>query len=532
MMKRDPAAPTATGPLPTDSAIAVSSHHLASQAAIDTMGSGGNAVDAAIAANAVLGVVLPDTCGVGGDLFAIVHRPGDRVPTGLNASGRAGSGASAQRLRDAGHDAVPLRSIDSITVPGCVDGWEALVERHGTQTLGELLLPAIGYATEGFAVSEELADSLDRLQPMIGDQPSAAPLYPEGEPPKAGHRITRRSLGATLRAIAADGRSAFYEGPVGRAISEVTEGIITDDDLVRIQAEWVDPIGVGVMGLTAWTVPPNSQGWLSLATLRIFELLDPPRDPLDPRYHHTLIEAYRSVVWERADLTSDPDTLPIAPETLLEEDRLADRARQIDPATAQRWAAARTAPGGTTYLSTRDRTGMSVSLIQSNFRGIGTGISAGSTGVWLQDRGEGFDLRPGHPNELVPGRRPMHTLSPTLWTDGGDAALVLGTRGGDQQPQYLSQVAAHHRWAGLCVEDAQLQPRWEIPDISSPDPAVNLESRFAPGTRAGLTERGHTLSEASAWEHGWGPVSAISANAKEARGGADPRVSTAAALWA
>jgi len=495
------------------------------------MRAGWNAVDAAIAANAVLGVVLPDTCGIGGDLFAILHRPGNGSPIVLNASGRAGSGASAQRLRDAGHDRIPLRSIDSITVPGCVDGWEALV-KHGTRPLGELLSAAIGYATDGFAVSDELADSLKRLQPLIGAQPSGAALYPEGVAPQPGDTITRPALAETLSGIASDGRSAFYEGAVGRAISMVTEDIITADDLARTQSEWVDPIGTNAMGLTGWTVPPNSQGWLALATLRIFELLDPPRDPLDPSYHHLLIEAYRSVVWERADLTSDPDTLPVEAASLLEETRLEERAQQIDRAATRSWPTTKSAPGGTTYLATRDGTGMAVSLIQSNFRGIGTGLSAGATGVWLHDRGEGFDLRPGHPNELAPGRRPLHTLAPTLWTDDTQSALVLGTRGGDRQPQYLAQIAAHHRWVDMCVEDAQLQPRWTLLDIDDPDPVLLLESRFAPGTRAGLKERGHTLEEASAWEVGWGPVSAISANAEEVRGAADPRISTAAALWA
>jgi len=494
------------------------------------MRAGWNAIDAAIAANAVLGVVLPDTCGLGGDLFAIVHRLGNGSPTVLNASGRAGSGASAQRLRDAGHDRIPLRSIDSITVPGCVDGWEALA-KHGTRSLGELLSAAIGYATDGFPASDELADSLQRLQPLIGAQPSASALYPGGAPPQPGDTISRPALAETLSAVADDGRAAFYEGAVGRAISEVTGNIVTADDLARIQAEWVDPIGTSVMGLTGWTVPPNSQGWMTLATLRIFELLDPPRDPLDPQYHHLLIEAYRSVVWERADVTSDSDTLPVEAASLLEESRLEERAQHIDRTATRPWPATQSAPGGTTYLATRDGTGMAVSLIQSNFRGIGTGLSAGATGVWLHDRGEGFDLRPGHPNELAPGRRPLHTLAPTLWTDDAESALVLGTRGGDQQPQYLAQFAAHHRWADMCVEDAQLQPRWSLSDIDGPDPVLQLESRFAPETRSGLAARGHTVTEASAWEHGWGPVSAISADPDEVRGAADPRVSTTAALW-
>jgi gamma-glutamyltranspeptidase / glutathione hydrolase len=529
MIDRDSAAPLATGSIDAAAAVAVSTHHLASQAAIDVIGAGGNAVDAAVAANAVVGVLLPDTCGIGGDLFAIVHTPGEAAPSALNASGRAGSGASSSRLREAGHTSVPLRCVESITIPGCVDGWEALVRRYGSRTLAEDLEHAVGYATEGFAVSDELAESLERLEPLIGDQPSAGALYPEGRAPLPGATITRPGLAATLSAIATDGREAFYAGAAGNAIMEVTGGMITSSDLERIQAEWVEPLGAGIMGLTAWTIPPNSQGWLTLATLRIFELIDPPRDPLDPGYHHALIEAYRSVVWERADTTCDPDTMPVDPMSLLDDTRLMLRAGQIDTERVAGWPTATNAPGGTTYLATRDHSGMAVSLIQSNYRGIGTGLSAGTTGVWLHDRGEGFDLRPGHPNELMPGRRPLHTLAPTLWTRADKTAVVLGTRGGDQQPQLLAQIAAHHLWADLVAEDAQAQPRWTIADIADPDPTVMIESRLAPGTADGLVARGHAVEAADAWETGWGPVSLIT-EGPDLRGAADPRVSTTAAI--
>jgi gamma-glutamyltranspeptidase / glutathione hydrolase len=517
-----------TGVLPVDRAVAVSSHQLASQTAVEVMGAGGNAVDAAIAANAVVGVVLPDTCGIGGDLFAIVHRPGDGEPSVLNASGRAGSGASSKRLRDLGHTTVPLRSVESITVPGCVDGWEALAARFGSRRLADLLSPAIAIAADGFAVSAELADSLKRLHPTIGAQPSAAPLYPDGRQPVAGERITRPHLARTLSEIATDGRSAFYQGAPGEAIIAVTGGIIAEEDLARIQSGWVPPLGAGVFGLTAWTVPPNSQGWVTLATLRIFELLDPPKDPTDPGYHHALIEAYRSVVWERADLTTDPETMPVAPEALLDTGKLEARARLIEPGSARSWDTARSAPGGTTYLSTRDAAGMTVSLIQSNFRGIGTGLSAGSTGVWLHDRGEGFDLRPGHPNELQPGRRPLHTLSPTLWTSDRDAVLVLGTRGGDQQPQYLAQFAAHHRWAGVDLANAQSLPRWAI-SLDEPDLPVRAESTFDEATLESLAARGHRIVTVSGLQPGYGPMSAIGID-DGVTGAADPRVSTTAAL--
>jgi gamma-glutamyltranspeptidase/glutathione hydrolase len=494
------------------------------------MEQGGTAIDGAIAADAMLAVVAPDTCGPGGDLFAIVHRPGDDQPIVLNASGRAGSGASSARLRDQGLIEIPPRSHWSITVPGCVDGWEALVARFSALTLAEDLEPAIARANEGFSASFELANSLGRLQDQVGSQPSAAALYPSGEPPQPGTRLRRPALAATLGAIAEGGRSAFYLGPVGEGIIQATDSTINTEDLERRQIEWVTPASTDVFGLTAWTVPPNSQGWITLAALRIFEMLDPPRDPAEPTFQHALIESYRAVAWERADTTTDPDTAPFSPDQLLDSDRLADRAAEVDLSRARRWPVPTGAPGGTAYLTTRDSNGMVVSFIQSNFWGIGSGISAGATGVWLHNRGAGFSLHPGHPNELTPGRRPLHTLAPTLWTAGDRARLVLGTRGGDQQPQILAQVAANQLWAEVEPDEAQRLPRWSIAAPASGDlPTIQYEPRYESPTTAELTRMGHVVESAEPWEAGWGPVSTITID-RAVRGEADPRVSTATAI--
>lgn len=495
------------------------------------MDRGGSAVDGAIAADAVLSVVAPDTCGPGGDLFAIIHRPGDEHPVVLNASGRAGSGASAARLREEGLGSIPIRSHWSITVPGCVDGWEALIERFSNANLVELLTPAIDLAEDGFPVSRELAGSLDRLHEMIFEQGSADELYPNVMPPRPGSALTRRALAETMKSIARDGRGAFYEGPVGEGIIAATRGTITAQDLRQRQAEWVEPASLDVFDLTAWTVPPNSQGWLTLATLRVFELLDPPKDPANPSFQHALIEAYRSVAWERAQTTADPAAAPYSAAELLDADRLLERVAAIDRQQRQLWPVPRPAPGGTAYLATRDASGMVVSFVQSNFWGIGSGISAGATGVWLHNRGAGFDLRPGSPNELTPGRRPLHTLAPTLWTRSGNARLVLGTRGGDHQPQLLAQVAAGQLWADLDPTDAQALPRWSIDGFGAGDyPVVRYEPRYAASTIGGLADRGHDLEPAHEWEAGWGPVSTITIGEGTVRGDADPRVSTAAAL--
>jgi gamma-glutamyltranspeptidase/glutathione hydrolase len=517
---------------PTDGArgIVVSPHYLASQSGIDVLKDGGTAVDAAIAVNAVLSVVLPDTCGPGGDLFALIHSPGGTTPTALNASGRAGSGITADTMRDAGFGAIPMRSAWSITVPGCVDGWEALLGKHGSLALSRLLAPSIAIAREGFPVSNEFAVSLTRLQELIGDEGSSVPFYLSGTPPEEGSTIRRPRFADTLESIAEGGRSAFFDGPVGSAIVDATEGAITANDLARTQAEWINPLAKDVFGRTAWTIPPNSQGYLTLATLRIFEMLEPPDDPNDPLYQHLLIEAYRSVAWEREDTAVDPAHTQLPDEALVSEDRLSERAASIDRDRAGRWPRPRRVPAGTAYMTVRDSSGLGISLIQSNFQGIGSGRSAGSTGVFLHNRGAGFNLIQGHPNEFAPGKRPLHTLSPTLWTEGTDLSLLLGTRGGDQQPQFLAQYAASFFHAGNCTDDSQDLPRWKMEQpLPGTDSAVAFESRTAPSTLKGLVDRGHVVTPAGTHETGWGPISAID-TAREFKGSADPRVSTTAAL--
>ena len=375
-----------------------------------------------MAANAVQGVVAPETCGIGGDLFALVHVPGTPAPACLNASGRAGSGASARALRDRGHTTMPLYGPAPVTVPGCVDGWYALAGRFGSLPLSDVLAPALRLAREGFPASSELSATWARHAHRLRTQPSAAPMFPGGRPPLVGQRITRPYLAETLGAVIS-GRDSFYLERVGAAITEATGNAITSEDLARPQADWVEPLSRNLFGLTAWTTPPNSQGYLTLATLSIFEMLEVTTDPVRPAYWHGLIEAYRSVAWERNHLLADPSRGAPGSE-LLDPDLLQRRAAAIRPHRVGRWERPVPAAGGTAYMCAVDGNGMGVSLIQSNFHGIGSGLSAGRTGVWLHNRGAGFSLTPGHRNELAPGRRPLHTLSPTIWTRGDQLALA------------------------------------------------------------------------------------------------------------
>jgi gamma-glutamyltranspeptidase / glutathione hydrolase len=492
------------------------------------MAAGGNAVDAAIAANAVLGVVLPTTCGPGGDLFALVHGPGFDSPVALNASGRAGRGADAAAARAAGHDTMPLRTPWSVTVPGCVDGWEALVERFGSRSLADLLAPATALAGEGFPVSLELASDLERIRDLVRDQASAAPLYPDDRAPLPGAVLRRPDLAATLQAVGEGGRDAFYGGAVGRAITAVTDGLIDAADLATTQADWTDPLGLDLFGRRAWTIPPNSQGYLTLAAAWLFEYLAPDPDPGDAAYHHALIEAYRAVAWERDHLVADPDHAPLSPAELVDRDRLARRAERIDPGTTVTWPATGDPPGGTAYLCVLDGAGMGISLIQSNFHGIGSGLAAGDTGVFLHNRGAGFTLEDGHPNQMAPGKRPLHTLSPTLWTADGRLDTLLGTRGGKHQPQLLVQMAAHLFHAGLSPAAAQAVPRWTVDDFGpATTSAIRIESRAPAGVTDGLMDRGHRVATGRPWEAGWGPVSVITGIAGSRAAAADPRVASA-----
>ena len=508
-------------------AVVVSPHAAATAAGLEMLAAGGNAVDAAIATNAVQGTVAPETCGIGGDLFALVHRPGDLEPAFLNSSGRAGSAASAAALRDAGHETMPLFHRAAVTVPGCVDGWIALHAEFGSLPFDQLLEPAIRLADDGFPASPELAASFSRRADELASQESAKAMYPDGRNPVAGDRIVRADLARTLRTVATGERRAFYEGEFGAALVEAVGGAITSEDLTTAQSDWQEPLGRPVFGVTGWTSPPSTQGYLTLATARTFELAGGGRDPDDPDFWHLLIEAYRASAWQRDDLLADPSGAEVTGEELIAEARLEGLAARIDRARAGRWSATEPASGGTAYMCAIDASGMAISLIQSNFHGIGSGVGAGATGVLLHNRGGGFNLRPGHPNELMPGRRPLHTLSPTLWTDDGDLRLILGTRGGHQQPQMLSTVATLHLHAGLEPAQAQAHPRWTTGYLGGDRSKPQLEGRMSESIADELTRRGHDVTIDADWPRANGPISMIQVTDSGLRvGAADPRVET------
>jgi gamma-glutamyltranspeptidase/glutathione hydrolase len=466
--------------------------HVASSAGAATLRAGGSAVDAAIATSAVLAVTTQHMCGLGGDLFALVHRPG-QPPDALCAAGRAGSGSDARQLRDEGHRVMPFRGdLRSATIPGCVDGWCALHERHGRLPLEEVLEPARRAAADGFAAAPLLA-----LASRLVTDVAGADDYRSPSALVAGETVRRPGVAAALAAVAAGGRAAFYEGEVGAALVEVGGGLYTGADLATSQADWVDPISLDAWDHRVWTVPPPSQGYLAPSAAWIAEGLPLPADPDDAAWAHLLVEAARWAGHDRPDVLHDRADGA----ALLDPARLLPRRQAIDPST-------RTAPpapaaaGGTIHLCTADAHGVGVSLIQSNASGWGCHVTIPGTGIFLHNRGIGFSLEPGHPAELAAGARPPHTLSPLLVTRAdGSLAAVLGTMGGDSQPQVLLQLLARLLHHGQPPGRAISAPRWVLAHHGTgfdtwanggPD-RVGLEAGAPPGWAPGLEQRGHTL---------------------------------------
>lgn len=494
--------------------------HLASQAGLWMLRQGGNAVDAAVSASAVLAVTTQHMCGMGGDLFALVHERGMSAPAVLNASGRSGSGADAERLRTEGHGAMPVNGdIRSVPIPGCVDGWLALHGRFGRLPLGDVLAPAIEYAEDGFPASPLLA----AVSFVVADLPGGADFRCISQ---AGQKVSRPGVARSLRAVVADGREGFYGGEFGEGLLALGQGEYEPGDLSQPLADWVDALGLDVWGRRLWTVPPNSQGYLTLAASWIASGLPLPNDPDDPMWAHLTIEAARQASYDRNDVLHEGAD----GRALLDPARLASRRDAISIERAGDLGGSH-APGGTIFLCAVDADRMGVSLIQSNASGFGANIAEPSTGIFLQNRGIGFSLEPGHPAEYGPGRRPPHTLSPALVTaGGGDLEMVIGTMGGDAQPQVLLQLLCRVLHGNEAVGDAVAAPRWVLESIDEASGfrtwsnrghvRVALEPTAPPAWAEGLRHRGHEIRIT----HGnYGHAHAIACRADHLEGASDPR---------
>ncbi len=489
-------------------AMAATSQPLATQVALDILKQGGSAVDAAIAANAMLGLVEPTGNGIGGDLFAIVWDAESRKLYGLNASGRSPYSLTLAWLQEQGLESIPSHGPLPVTVPGAVDGWFELHERFGKLPMKQVLAPAIRYAQEGFPVSELIAYYWQRSVPTLEVWAGFREVFmPGGRAPRKGEIFRNPALAKTLQQIAEGGRDVFYKGDVALAIDAFMKregGFLSYRDLAEHTSEWVEPVSTDYRGYEVWELPPNGQGIAALQILNILESYDLSAMGFGSAdYVHYFVEAKKLVFEDRARWYADPDFNDIPVQELISKEYAARRRRLIDPErAAESFEAGNPAlqEGDTIYLTVADKDRNMVSLIQSNYRGMGTGLSPDGLGFILQDRGELFTLEEGQFNTYEPHKRPFHTIIPAFVTRNGEPYMSFGVMGGATQPQAHAQIVINMVDFGMNLQEAGDAPRILHQGSSQPTGekmidggTVTLESGFPYATIRELVERGHSV---------------------------------------
>jgi len=517
------------------SGIVAAEHPLAAQAGAVVLARGGHAVDAAIAANAVMGVVAPMMNGIGGDLFAIVHDDATSTVHGLNASGWSPAGTSIETLTARGLGTMPQQGIHAVTVPGAVSGWITLHEKFGKATLETILSAAIAHAEQGFPVSEITSlEWLGSASLLRSDASAGAAYLQNGRPPDAGDIFRNPDLARSLGAIAAHGGDAFYRGEIARRILECSEnrgGAFTPADLSEYRAEWVTPLTTSYRGWEVYEIPPNSQGIAALIMLNILEgfpIRDYGRGTADTL--HTLIEAKKLAYADMQRHVGDPRLSAVPVEAMLSKAYARERARLIDPGRAATDVAAGTLPlhgGDTTYLCAVDAAGNIVSLIQSNFANFGSGVVPDGAGFALQSRGALFTFDRSHPNALAPRKRPLQTVIPAFMKRD-HLRVGFGVMGGWNQPQAHVQVISNIVDHGLNIQQALEAPRFTKLTFAGTD--VMMEARFPESVREDLVRRGHEIDLQGEFSNMMGGGQAVmrDARARVNYGASDPRKDGAA----
>ena len=490
------------------------SQPLASLAGVDVLRAGGNCIDAAIAANAVLGVTEPAMCGIGGDLFAIVWIERDKRLYGLNASGRSPASWSLDKARELNLESIPRRSALSWSVPGCVSGWELLRARFGRQSFAQLLEPAIAYARDGFPLSPIIATHFDWSD---DDSPHMASVYhPGGKVPGFGDVFRNPALAWSYEQLAKGGAAAFYEGEIAeRIVAKSSElgGLMSTDDLSEHTANWVDPVKAAYRGWDIWELPPNGQGIAALQMLNLLEQFDiASLEPNSAEHLHLLVEAKKLAFEDRAEYYADPAHAEIPTEWLISKSYAQERAALIDPRRA-RTQVAHGDPqldSDTIYLTAADGDGNMISFIQSIYSGFGSTICPDGVGFAMQNRGQAFSLDPGHRNRLEPRKRPFHTIIPAFMTKDDDPILAFGVMGGDFQPQGHAQVIMNMIDFGMSPQQAGDQPRLAHVGSSSPWGAkasdagrLVFENSTPDDVKLQLAEMGHRISSRTAAHGGY-----------------------------
>ncbi len=488
--------------------MAATSQPLATQIALDILKKGGSAVDAAIAANAALGLMEPTGNGIGGDLFAIVWDAKTKKLYGLNASGRSPYQLTLEYFKKNGYKSIPSHGPLPVTVPGCVDGWFELHRKFGRLPMEVILEPAIRYAREGFPVSELIAYYWQRSVPVLKKYPNFEKIFTiNGRAPRKGEIFRNPYLANTLETIARGGREVFYRGEIARTIVDYLQrngGFLTMKDFEDHRSQWVEPVSTNYRGYDVWQLPPNGQGIAVLQMLNILEGYDIRRMGFGSAdYIHVLVEAKKLVFEDRAKFYADPDFNDIPVKALISKAYAAKRRAQIDlKRAARRYEAGNPAleDGDTIYLTVADAEGNMVSLIQSNFRGMGSGMTPDDLGFILQDRGELFTLEEGHFNTYAPHKRPFHTIIPGFVTKDGQPFLSFGVMGGDMQPQGQVQILVNIIDFGMNIQEAGDAPRVRHSGSSQPTGGqmtdggwVHLESGFDYEVVRELMQRGHRI---------------------------------------
>ena len=511
------------------------SQPLAAQAGLKTLMQGGNAVDAAVAAAAVLNVVEPESTGVGGDMFALVWDNRQKQVYALNGSGRAPGAASIAELRAKGYRQMPEIGVHSVTVPGTVHGWETVLQAHGTMPLAQVLKPAIGYAEEGFPVSDVIAHQWSSQGPKLARLPSGQEFLLEGRPPRHGEVMRLPTLARTLRTIAEGGAAAFYTGDIAQRTAAFVQeqgGWLSTQDLAGHTSDWDDPISTDYRGVTCWECPPNGQGIAALEALNIAEGFDLKGLGLQTAgaYHH-LIESMRLAFADAFRYVADPRQAQVPIAQLTDKGYAARRRSLISPQQAMASAPYGQVFGGsdTVYISAVDGQGNACSFINSIYVNFGAGLVVPGTGIVLHNRGSLFSLDSSHPNALAPGKRPFHTIIPALATVDGELHLCYGVMGGLMQPQGHLQVISNMVDFGLDPQQAINALRFMVMEDG-----VCLEEGLPSGTLQDLARLGHRIHLMTGYQRvGMGGAQVIQRDPGTGvlRGGSEPRKDGCAIGW-
>jgi len=518
--------------------MAATSQPLATQVALDILKKGGSAIDAAIAANATLGLVEPTGSGIGGDLFAIVWDAKTQKLYGLNASGRSPKSLSLAYFKEKGLDKIPSHGPIPVSVPGAVDGWFELHQKFGKLDMEEILAPAINYAEKGFPVSELIAWYMSNSVPFFIGQgfPNIKEVYTvDGvRAPRKGEVFKNPALASTYRKIAKGGRDAFYKGEIAKTIGSFFKkqgGFLSYEDMASHKSEWVDPVSTNYRGYDVWELPPNGQGIAALQLLNLLEPYDFSNIPFgSPKHVHLFTEAKKIVFEDRAKYYADMDFAQVPVQELISKTYAKERGKLLNEEKAGTYEAGEISAGETIYMTVADKEGNMISLIQSNYRGMGSGMSPDGLGFILQDRGELFSLTEGQFNTYEPGKRPFHTIIPAFVTKDGQPFLSFGVMGGDFQPMGHVQIIMNMIDFGMNLQEAGDAPRISHSGGSTPTGGNN--GRGSISLEAGLMsdyqlvrklmDLGHTVQYSRGIYGGyqaiqWDPVQKVYYGASESR---------------